>query len=105
MSNDLIIKKAVLDKFQAICDLCGEYEKYNGVMCGACRLDDGISIVEEMSTIEEKCQLSEKTAKVTNRFMLVTGGMGGTLPVCECGFFVSDKYTYCPACGARLEWE
>ena len=50
-------------------------------------------------------QTVERTAKVKKHFMLATGGMGDTLPLCECGFIVSDKWTFCPSCGARLEWE
>ena len=46
--SDLISRQAVLDKFQALCDACGEGDKYNGVMCRACALDDGICIVEDI---------------------------------------------------------
>ena len=60
------------------------------------------AIVDEIENIPSAEQ--ERTAKVKKRFMLVTGGMGDTLPLCECGFIVSDKWTYCPSCGARLEW-
>lgn len=62
--------------------------------CGIC-----IQKILDIPSVEP-----ERTAKVKKRFMLVTGGMGDTLPLCECGFIVSDKWTYCPACGCRLIW-
>lgn len=50
--SDLINRQAVLDKFKALCDACGEGEKYNGVMCRCCALDDGICIVEDAPDAE-----------------------------------------------------
>ena len=50
--SDLIDRQAVLDKFKALCDACGEGEKYNGVMCRCCSLDDGITIVEDIPSAE-----------------------------------------------------
>jgi hypothetical protein len=50
--SDLISRQAVLDKFKALCDACGEGEKYNGVMCRCCALDDGICIVEDAPDAE-----------------------------------------------------
>lgn len=44
---DLIDRQKVLDAFKQICDRCGKYKQNNGVMCGACRLDDAISIVDD----------------------------------------------------------
>ena len=61
--SDLISRQAVLDKFKSLCDVCGEGEKYNGVMCRCCRLDDGICIVEDMPSAEP-----ERTAKVENKW-------------------------------------
>ena len=48
---------------------------------------------------------TEVTAKVKNQFMLVTGGMGGTLFVCECNQVVKKEWKYCPFCGGLLKWE
>lgn len=52
MCGDLISRQAVLEKFKSMCDVCGEGEKYNGVMCRACALDDGICIVEDIPSAE-----------------------------------------------------
>ena len=52
MMSDLISRQAVLDKFKSLCDACGEGEKYDGVMCRCCSLDDGICIVEDMPSAE-----------------------------------------------------
>ena len=46
----------------------------------------------------------ERTAKVKKQFVLVTGGLGGVMPSCECGWTVNEEWKYCPQCGARLEW-
>ena len=50
--SDLISRQAVLDKFKSLCDVCGDGEKYNGVMCRCCSLDDGICIVEDIPSAE-----------------------------------------------------
>ena len=50
--SDIISRQAVLDKFKSLCDGCGDGEKYKGVMCRCCRLDDGICIVEDMPSAE-----------------------------------------------------
>lgn len=56
--------------------------------------------LEELPSIQ-----TEATAKVKKQFMLVTGGMGGTLFVCECNQILKKEWKYCPLCGKRLEWE
>lgn len=38
--SDLIRREDVANTIQRICDLCGEQERYNGVMCGSCNLDN-----------------------------------------------------------------
>lgn len=48
---DLIDRQKVLDAFKQICDRCGKHEQYNGVMCGACYLDDAISIVDDIPPV------------------------------------------------------
>lgn len=48
---DLIDRAKVLDAFKQICESCGKYKQYNGVMCGACLLDDAISIVEDTPSV------------------------------------------------------
>lgn len=50
--SDLISRQAAIDAFKKICNRCGEYKKNNGVMCGACYLDDGISIVEDLPSAQ-----------------------------------------------------
>ena len=50
--SDLIDRKTLLDKFNAMCEVCGKREKYNGVMCRACALDDAIALVEDISSAE-----------------------------------------------------
>ncbi len=37
--SDLIRREDVAKTIQHICDLCGEQEKYDGIMCGSCYLD------------------------------------------------------------------
>ena len=36
---------------QRICKLCGEYKKYDGVMCGACVMDGLEDEIDELPTI------------------------------------------------------
>lgn len=93
MTDELISRQYVLDKFKAMCDACGEGEKYNGVMCRCCALDDGICIVEDAPT----AKAPERTAKVSKGAY--------DLMRCECGMPVSSNFDYCPKCKARLEWD
>ncbi|MBP5782053.1 MAG: hypothetical protein J6W04_00785 [Bacteroidales bacterium] len=83
--SDLISKQAVLDRFQKICDLCGEYKKYHGVMCRACSLDDGISIVDEMEPAEQPEIIRCSDCKWWNRI--------GDSPVGYCNAIKHGWYT------------
>ena len=75
------------------------------VQCSECGIETKPHPTEAEAVTAWNRAMGERTAKVKKRFMLVTGGMGDTLPLCKCGFIVSDKWTYCPSCGARLEWD
>jgi len=89
------------------------YERWYRIVCPKCYVQtkayrseaEAVEAWNKAMGSAEKSSTVERTAKVKERFMLVTGGMGDTLSLCECGFIVSDKWTYCPSCGARLEWE
>lgn len=50
--SDLISRNEVLDEFNAMCEVCGKREKYNGVMCRCCALDDAIAFVEDIPSTE-----------------------------------------------------
>ena len=58
--DDLISRKEALDKFQIICDMCGESKKNNGVMCGACYLDDAISTLEDLPSAQRWIPVSDR---------------------------------------------
>ena len=108
MMSDLISRQAVLDKFQALCDACGEGEKYDGVMCRCCSLDDGICIVEDMPSAEP-----EQTAKVIKHkyWLGVSLNVVGEQTIgyewlCgNCKKKVIGGDEYCSHCGTRLEWK
>ena len=99
--SDLISRQAVLDKFKSLCDACGEGDKYNGVMCRTCALDDGICIVEDMPSAEPEQKKGHWTGDCCsccgvskyNYIKMVDD---------ECGPF--GTWNFCPHCGARLEW-
>ena len=46
--SDLIRREDVENTIQRLCDLCGEYERHNGVMCGACNLDNFIRVLDDI---------------------------------------------------------
>ena len=50
--SDLIRREDVNDLIKQICDVCGEGEKYNGVMCRCCRFDDFIGVVDNIQSAE-----------------------------------------------------
>ena len=47
----LIDADSVMRKINYICKLCGNEEKYDGIMCRPCYLDDAKSYVEDEPTI------------------------------------------------------
>ena len=55
--NDLISRKSVEEVIQRLCDLCGEYERYNGVMCGACNLDNFIRVLDDIPSAERELEI------------------------------------------------
>ena len=46
--SDLVRREDVENTIQRLCDLCGEYERHNGVMCGACNLDNFIRVLDDI---------------------------------------------------------
>lgn len=45
--DDLIRRKSILDKFQIVCNMCGEARDSNGVRCRECYFESAIDIVED----------------------------------------------------------
>ncbi len=102
--SDLISRQAVLDKFKALCDACGEGEKYNGVMCRCCALDDGICIVEDAPDAEPERKKGE----------WVYDGIRGRFPACKCSicghyenadWAILQGANFCSNCGADMRGE
>ena len=50
--SDLIRREDVENTIQRLCDLCGEEERTNGVMCGACNLDNFIRVLNDIPSAE-----------------------------------------------------
>ena len=46
--SGLIRREDVENTIQRLCDLCGEDKRYNGVMCGACNLDNFIRVLDDI---------------------------------------------------------
>ena len=90
MNDDMISRKAVLDRFQALCDTCGEGEKYNGVMCRCCYLDDGITIVEDIPAAGLP---GNEPYKKGNRWHCG-----------NCSTAVGRFWQYCQKCGEKINW-
>ena len=94
------------------CDYYGD--KRTSVYCTDCGIQTGYYPTETeavtawnraMSGVAKDINVPNKTAKVKKQFVLITGGLGGVMPSCECGWAVNAEWKYCPSCGARLEWE
>ena len=50
--SDLIRREDIDKAIQSICDICGELEKSNGIMCGACNLDSFIREYDDIPSAE-----------------------------------------------------
>ena len=99
--SDLISRQYVLDKFKALCDACGVGEKYEGVMCRCCYLDDGICIVEDAPSAEPE-RKKGKWIYDTERVM----GDGWTYSQYHCSECkyqqIGGAVNFCPNCGADM---
>ena len=52
MNTDCISREYVLQRYKAICNLCGDYKKYGRTICGGlCLLDGAIKIVEDANSV------------------------------------------------------
>lgn len=108
--SDTISKRAVLDKFQKICDSCWEYEKHNGVMCGTCYLDGAISIVEDMPSAQPERKRGKWIDKGWNGdWQYQTDGRGRSWHEWQCSecndITKGAKWDFCPNCGADMRGE
>lgn len=50
--DDLISRQSAINVVNAICERCGKYKEYNGVMCGACALDGVEDLIEDLPSAE-----------------------------------------------------
>lgn len=102
--TDLISRQEAIDVVNAICERCGKYKEYNGVMCGACALDGVEDSIEDLPSAEP----------VRHGMFIGTeyDGYADGNPVyyewkcSECGcIFEEDEptYRYCPNCGAYMK--
>ena len=96
--SDLISRQAVLDKFKSLCDVCGEGEKYDGVMCRCCSLDDGICIVEDMPSAEPERKHGEWIKEKENDVLCHCSTCGYKVVSALSNLF----YNFCPHCGADM---
>ena len=107
--SDLISRQYVLDKFKALCDACGKGDKYNGVMCRCCYLDDGICIVEDAPSAEPERKTGEwleKTA-LSNADYPIDEWQSAKCSVCgkyhtTPYMYSFNDYPYCPNCGSEM---
>lgn len=57
--KDLIRREDIENTIQRLCDLCGEEERSNGVMCGACNLDNFIRVLDDIPSAEPELEEHE----------------------------------------------
>lgn len=121
---------AALRLVRSRCELCGEYKKNFGVMCGACnmdRLDEEIEDLPDAPSVTMNVPeelLGQAFKRVLNDLQLhaewkedvttypgvglanyvcsACGRMGGTW---RNGLKPEQLYTFCPWCGARMREE
>ena len=100
--SDLIRREDVENTIQRLCDLCGEYERHNGVMCGACNLDNFIRVLDDIPSAEPEPKKGHWTGDCCsccgvskyNYIKMVDD---------ECGPF--GTWNFCPHCGADMRGE
>ena len=108
--SDLIRRDDVAKAIKRICDMCGEQEKYNGVMCGACNLDNFISAFDDIPSAEPERKTGEwleKTA-LDNADYPIDEWQSAKCSVCgkyhtTPYLYSFDNYPYCPSCGAEMK--
>ena len=96
--SDLIRREDVNDLIKQICDVCGEGEKYNGVMCRCCRFDDFIGVVDNIPSAEPERKKGE--------WIVHDYAFGRERYECaECKGRCDLEYNFCPSCGADMRGE
>jgi len=96
--SELISRQAAQDVVNAICERCGKYKEYNGVMCGTCALDGVEDSIEDLPSAEPK-----------RGKWVITGKFADTIHAkcSECKrhqifYYGKQPTNYCPECGARM---
>lgn len=105
--SDLISREDVENTIQRLCDLCGEEERTNGVMCGACNLDNFIRVLDGIPSAESERKSGEWLEKE------VFDNVDYEIPEWQsekcsvCGKYHTTPYLYnfrtfeyCPNCGS-----
>lgn len=110
--SDLIRREDVAKAIQHICDLCGEQEKYDGIMCGSCYLDS--FVLDDIPSVEPE---ERKTGKWLSHpgdedwDICSVCGTGckrrehGTTGDFSFPWVTEYNYPYCPNCGAEMRSE
>ena len=93
--SDLIRREDVENTIQRLCDLCGEEERSNGVMCGACNLDNFIRVLDDIPSVEAE---RKKGTWVVHDYALGRERYECT----ECRGRCDLEYNFCPNCGAEM---
>ena len=90
--------------FKTLCRLCGKEEKYNGVMCRTCALEDAIDYVDDLPTLNVKPVVKgewDKTYKFHRGTLVYSSAKCS-----QCGKLMSQyEKNFCAACGADMREE
>ena len=81
--SDLIRRQDVDKAIESICDICGELNRNNGVMCGACNLDSFIRVLDDIPSAapERKWTPVTEALPEEDEEVLVTVRFDGTKDV------------------------
>lgn len=81
----------------------GEPIDWKRVRCSKCNIRTTWRYTEDEAIEVWNRAMGVLTVKVEN--YQDPAGMGAYGDCSECGAEVNEQYTYCPNCGARLEWK
>ena len=107
--SDLIGRQAAQDVVNAICERCGKYKEYNGVMCGTCALDGVEDSIEDLPSAEPERKRGKWISGAYLQDTEVKRYSAGLMycSVCKHEAYSDTDYgeqlfDYCPYCGARM---
>lgn len=103
--GDLISRQSILNKFQIVCNMCGEARDSNGVRCRACYFESAIDIIEDEPSAEPEWKKGKWRTMVGEKMVDYENEIYKKYYIHYCTLChkaSAVKHSFCPNCGADM---